>query len=350
MGQIYYHLNPEIMKTLIASIVIVTMTYMSNAQNVNIPDTAFLHALIEYGVDINGDGLISYTEAEAVNGLDVSENSITNMTGIEAFVNLETLVCGRNQFTSLDVSYCKNLINLDLSAYCSYPGCWDGTIATLDISKNTELEILNCSGNSLTSLDVSNNTALLELRCVDTKLTSLNVSNNNALAKLICWNNQLTSLDLSNNTALVELDLCFNQLTSLDVSNNTSLYFFDMRGMTSLFEVCVWDDFSIANQGVDTSGSPNVYFTTDCSTSALTNSAKNNTITIYPNPASKIVTISSSNEMAIHQVNIYNQIGQLVLQEQGRYKTVDVGALNPGLYIVEVISDQSRSSAKLLIE
>ena len=41
---------------------------------VSIPDPSFLCALIDAGVDINGDSLISYTEAEMVNKLvDVLE-------------------------------------------------------------------------------------------------------------------------------------------------------------------------------------------------------------------------------------------------------------------------------------
>ena len=69
---------------------------------------------------------------------------------------LEILECGRNPITNLDVTNCINLTNLDLSAYCSYPGCWGGTIETLDISKNVSLKELHCGGNLLTVLDVSN--------------------------------------------------------------------------------------------------------------------------------------------------------------------------------------------------
>ena len=71
---------------------------------------------------------------------------------------------------------------------------------------------------------------------------------------------------------------------------------------------------------------------------------------IYPNPASKIVTISSPNEIAIHQVNVYNQIGQMVLHRHGSDRAVDVGALSPGLYIVEVRSDKARNIVKLIVE
>ncbi len=119
---------------------------------VTIPDSNFLSALIDLGVDANGDGIISPEEAEAIISLKVQGDSISDMTGIEAFVNLENLNCGNNQLTSLD------------------------------ISKNTALTGLDCSSNQLTNLDISNNTALrIELSCGSNQLTSLDVSNNTAL-------------------------------------------------------------------------------------------------------------------------------------------------------------------------
>ena len=70
---------------------------------VDTPDHAFLNALIEEGVDTNGDGEISMGEAAAITSLDISEDSISDMTGIEKFVNLDTLLCYSNQISSLDV-------------------------------------------------------------------------------------------------------------------------------------------------------------------------------------------------------------------------------------------------------
>ena len=75
--------------------------------DINIPDEAFLNALIDLGIDRNGDGAISPREAEEIPHIDVSERGISDMTGIEAFVNLERLNCWRNQLTNLDVS--KNI-------------------------------------------------------------------------------------------------------------------------------------------------------------------------------------------------------------------------------------------------
>ncbi len=140
---------------------------------------------------------------EKLIALDVSTNT--------ALTNLD---CSGNKLTSLDVSKNTALTTLD----CSY-----NQLTTLDVSTNTALTDLYCFDNQLTSLDVSKNTALTFLRCDRNKLTSLDVSKNTALTTLDCFDNQLTSLDVSKNTALTVLGCDGNKLTSLDVSKNTAL-------------------------------------------------------------------------------------------------------------------------------
>ena len=153
------------------------------------------------------------------------------------FPNLESLYCGKNQLTSLNLSkntalktlYCQNnyLTSLSLSnnTALEYLDCHSNRLTSLDVSNNSALKNLQCYSNKLTSLDVSNNTALISLNCQVNQLTSLDVSNNTALASLDCLQNQLTSLDVSNNTELTELNCSWNKLTSLDVLNNTALTF-----------------------------------------------------------------------------------------------------------------------------
>ena len=81
-----------------------------------------------------------------------------------------------------------------------------------------------------------------------------------------CGWNQLTSLDVTNNIALFGLICSDNQITSLDVSNNVVLEELNISNMPSLGEVCVWEvPFPPEGVTVDITGSPNVYFTTDCS-------------------------------------------------------------------------------------
>ena len=248
-------------KTLLFLLTVVLLSQCKKDEpnpKVTIPDNNFLNALIELGIDTNGDGFISPAEAGLILSLDVSEESISDMTGIEAFVNLDTLDCNGNQLTTLYVSNNTALIELDCSR--NYP------LTTLDVSNNTALERLYCWSNQLTTLDVSNNTALYWLYCGGNQLISLDVSNNTALERLFCFSNQLTSLDVSNNTALYWLNCTDNQLTTLDVSNNTALKWLYLPNMPSLYKVCVWEmPFPPATVVVDTTDSPNVYFTTDCS-------------------------------------------------------------------------------------
>ena len=138
---------------------------------VYIPDASFKAALV-LNYDNNSDGEIQYGEAKTVTKIEVYNENISDLTGIEAFINITDLFCFSNNLTSLDVS------------------------------KNTALTELDCGSNNLTSLDVSKNTNLQYLFANNCNLTSLDVSKNTALTRLNCNNNSLTSLDLSKNTVL----------------------------------------------------------------------------------------------------------------------------------------------------
>jgi Leucine-rich repeat (LRR) protein len=214
-------------------------TFSEDCNYVNIPDSNFEQALIDLGIDSNPviDGRVLRSDVENVTSLNVSNKSISDLTGIEAFTSLETLYCYSNQLTSLDVSsntalkslacLSNQLTSLDVSSNTALTNlsCGQNQLTSLDVSNNTALTSLSCFSNQLTSLDVSSNTALTNLSCGDNQLTSLDVSNNTALRSLSCRSNQLSSLDVSSNTALTAL-LCYdNQLTSLDLSSNTALYY-----------------------------------------------------------------------------------------------------------------------------
>jgi len=219
---------------------------------VDIPDQYFLDALIEDGVDINGDGLISYAEARLVTTIYLdpdsassSKGKITSLEGIEAFIHLDTLHCCFNQ------------------------------VSQLDVSSNAELRVLICwnsdENDQLASLNVSNNKKLEHISIPGNKLTELDVSNCPSLNKLLLWYNQIADLDVTKNTNLLWLGLDGNLLSRLDVSNNTKLGTtinpaLSLGEMPTLREVCVWTTpFPPSGLEINITGSPNVYFTTDCS-------------------------------------------------------------------------------------
>ena len=88
-----------------------------------IPDDHFWVMLILQGVDTNKDRKISRDEAEAVDKLilsqgyyyyegDYIELVVSDLTGIEAFINLEYLDCSFQQLVELDISNNKKLKHL----------------------------------------------------------------------------------------------------------------------------------------------------------------------------------------------------------------------------------------------
>lgn len=160
---------------------------------------AYFKAYCVENFDQDGDGEISMEEALKITDIVVPTDNIESLQGIEFMLNLRYLFCYGRSFN------------------------YKGKLTSLDVSKNTKLQELNCLYNQLTSLDVSQNKALKSLICYYNQLTSLNVSNNTELTYLRCDNNRLTSLDVSHNTALTSLDCAQNRLKSLDVSKNTEM-------------------------------------------------------------------------------------------------------------------------------
>ena len=272
-------------KILLTGLAILTCITTTQAQNVNIPNAVFKAALVgDSSINTNGDAHIQVSEASVFSGaINVQGQGIIDLTGIEAFVLLDSLDCSFNYLVNLNVSAnialtyldCSfNLIgNLNVSANSalSYLDCsnnsyttseeglygltninayflysedfnwaesygtisWYRIIPILNFSNNEALTYLNCSNNNLTSINVSANTALTYLNCSNNfneedmplmpTLDSIDVSANIALITFNCSENSLTSLDLTANTALTTLNCSENLLTSLDVSENTAL-------------------------------------------------------------------------------------------------------------------------------
>jgi hypothetical protein len=203
---------------------------------VEIPDHGFMDALLGQGVDSNGDGLISMVEAEAVKTLVIPPSGITDLTGLEAFIRLDSFSITLNPLSGID------------------------------LTASTALRYLEATSCELSSLDVSHNLLLETLICGRNNLSELDVSHNQSLLTLVANNNLFTSLDLSANTRLRTMISCGNQLSSLDISRLSGLTSIGVDNMPMLTEVCVWTlpfppEGIVVLQGF----SPNIIFTTTCS-------------------------------------------------------------------------------------
>jgi gliding motility-associated-like protein len=189
--------------------------FLCSAQFTSIPNTNFEKALIKLGID-NGaiDHQVLSASINTILNLNISDEDISDLTGIEGFTNLQTLICDKNTIKELDFSKNTKLTSID---------CGENQLNNLNVSTNLALIDLNCSQNELNILDISNNLALKNLNCSYNQLKNLDISKNTSLSVLGCTLNQLTNLDTSNNINLTEFVCYRNQLTSLDVSKNLNL-------------------------------------------------------------------------------------------------------------------------------
>ncbi len=179
-----------------------------NNTHTYVPDDNFEQALIDEGYDDVLDDYVLTTNINSIGFLNVSNKNIANLTGIEAFIEVETFICSNNNLT------------------------------TLDASNNHFLEFA-CDNNQLTSLILNADARVVD--CSNNLLTAINTPT--SLANINCSNNNITSLDLSNTTELSVLNCSNNNLTFLDLRNGqntqiTDSYDFDTRnnaGLTCIF-------------------------------------------------------------------------------------------------------------------
>jgi hypothetical protein len=74
-------------------------------------------------------------------------------------------------------------------------------------------------------------------------------------------------------------------------------------------------------------------------------------VVVSPNPVKDILNIDSP--VAIDAVNVFNQLGQRVLDVEGSVITnnqIDLSPLNPGVYMVKVISQEKSKTIKVIKE
>ncbi|WP_298421782.1 hypothetical protein [uncultured Kordia sp.] len=179
------------------------------------------------GNGIANDQYVLTSRISEVNTLNISQQNIADVTGIERFTQLESFMCYNNN------------------------------IITLDVSANTALETLICFRNNITTLDVSGNTALITLVCYFNELTTLDVSTNVNLEIIEAGNNQLTTVDVSSNTVIKQIALYSNDLISLNVDACVVLEYLNLKD-NDLTELRVVNGNNGAITGFDTTLNPNL--------------------------------------------------------------------------------------------
>ncbi len=206
---------------------ILFLVFSAKGQIVTIPDPIFKENLVnnpvvdtnEDGVgdsdaDVNNDGEIQFSEAQAVIGLHLIEGLIYSLEGIEAFINLEKLTCQNQNISSIDLSDLLQLQEIKIS---------HNELSNLNLSENYQLETISVSNNQLTQLILPETNSLLNLNCNNNKLSNIDLSDCISLVELYVNNNQLNEINVSNSLQLEQLSVVNNQLFEIDLTSNLNL-------------------------------------------------------------------------------------------------------------------------------
>lgn len=194
-----------------------TITTPPICEIINFTDPNFKNALLNY--DDNGDGEIDTCEAEDITYLQFFSSSwnITNIDGIEFFINLKTF-----RFINQNVKH----YNFDKNLKLEFLEINDRTSESIDISNNTEIKTLSITNSLISEIDTSNNTKIEKFKINNTHISEINTSTLINLQELkIQWVDTLENLDLSNNINLLTfwLEIRQSPISNIDLSNNTLL-------------------------------------------------------------------------------------------------------------------------------
>ncbi|NQX97778.1 MAG: T9SS type A sorting domain-containing protein, partial [Flavobacteriales bacterium] len=310
---------------------------------VNIPDANFKAYLIgNTAINTNLDTEIQCAEATAFAGtINCGTSTITDLTGIEEFVNLTVLLCSNNPLASVDLS--QNIALTEISFL-------NNNLSVINLSTNTQLTYVEVSGNSLSSLDISMLTNLTQLWAKNNGLSTLSLPSSSSITTLVLFQNNLTSLDLSLQSNLVALDIHTNNLSSLNVANSNNTNFSYFKTTTNPNLTCIEVDnvaYSTTNwTNIDATAS----FNTNCSSTVGVNEqADNLSLSIYPNPTANKLEIRNL-KSPITNISIIDVTGKTVKTIIGNVSTVNVSELTRGIYFIQIQTEKGMVNSKFIKE
>ena len=198
-----------------------------------VPDNNFEQRLIDLGYDTVLDDYVPTANIAGVTTLNISNRSISDLTGIEDFASLQVFNCRSNLFTSLD------------------------------LSANPTLTSLICGANALTTLDLSANTNLTNLAAELCDLTSITLPLSIQLMNID--GNEFTELDFSGLPNLKYLLVKNNPyLYALNVKNGNNTNFTDFQATLTPLLYCIEVDNPTYSTTNWTTVTAQVTFRTEC--------------------------------------------------------------------------------------
>jgi len=284
-------------KTLLILVIFIYQGLQSNilyAQITTIPDSNFEQALIDLGIDSDGiiNGQVLTSDIDTVITLNLFEEGIEDLTGLEDFTALEYLDVSGNILTVLDVSNNIQLKELYCSSSIPAPSMF---FTSLDLSNNINLEILYANG------------------LWDLEYLNLKNGNNSILTTLILDGEFEGDLYLLENLHCVTVD---------DEEAATN----DEFPYSSWF---IYADF---------------IYSEDCTLSIEDNLQSQ--VVISPNPTNGFIHIKS--DYSINSIKVFDVFGRLVLAQNNPSSQIEVSSLSAGLLFVQIETDKGIVTKKIV--
>jgi hypothetical protein len=343
------------------------LTVSINAQNVFIPDTNFKNYLLStLAVNSNMDTAIQVSEANAFNGiLNIDNKNISDLTGIEAFINMKELRCFNNQITTLDMSNSPNLTLLS---------CGSNQLTSINVANNPLLKTLSTPNNNLTTINVTNNDSLVTLGIDNNSLSTINLSNNLKLYWFYASNNNITTLDLSNNILLNQIRFEKNLITSLNLTNNPNLQGVWLDSNSNLVSLNIKNGNNTNIFGPSFIGNPSLsciqvddssysasnwtnidaqhFFSENCSV-GVDEISDDYGFNVYPNPATTVLTVNLDESFLKKptQLKIIGIDGRTIktLILKTTVNTININELPKGFYTLTLHNNDKLIGTKKII-
>jgi hypothetical protein len=179
----------------------------------------------------------------------------------------------------------------------------------------------------------------------DVVISGSNITNLEGLSSLGYING---SLKIQNNPQLTSLSGLQNieteSVSELWITNNPQLSYCAVKSICD-YLVSPSGSYIIFNNSAGCNNALEIM--EDCFTSTNEKYVIK-TISIYPNPVQTELFLSGFEDKIINEVNIYNILGQKVLNSQQGRLPIDVTMLPQGIYLLEAISGNTRMIAKFM--
>jgi hypothetical protein len=202
-----------IIKLSIASLLFFA-TKPCNSQLIYIPDDNFEQKLIDLGYDDELNDLVFQSTISSIQSLDISwdgvddTQKINDITGIEAFLSLKTLIGDNNNINvDFDLSSLTELEHLSLK---------NNAISNLNVQQNTKLKYLDVGGNKFYDRDDYTTQWLCESTDISSTF-SFDLSRNHLLETLI-FNNYKSQNENFFSSININIDGLTN-LKHIDISS-----------------------------------------------------------------------------------------------------------------------------------